>query len=487
MKMKKMTILQKLMNKLTESRGDRSGREFISNTEFWKSQRPPDDAELLDSYRNISYACAGINASSVANVNIRLYATTSKDQKSPRFAHHAPSVKTLQFLRGANRIAKNLKIDEITEHPILDLLHNVNEFHTQFELMELTSKYLDIIGVAFWRFESDALGTPQKLWLLPSQQVKLVTANVGGKTVITGFKYTVNSQSVTYPPSEIIFFRAPSIRDPYFAGYSPLLASMENVRLLERDVSLAAAIMENRGRPDIVISPRDPGEVINAGAAKRMQKAFSWLFGRGKSGGIYVSRTGITVDKTAFTSRDMEGVPRNQVSKISVANNYDVPIALLEAENINRATLEAAMVQHARYGVVPRITRLLQRLNKDLVPLYDSRLFLWFDNPIPEDETQNAAIREKNVKMGLRTINEERERIEENPTEWGDTPWAWGKFGILDEEMIQAAADAQNTRMTQNNNPGGVGGAGKPNTSGTNANNEGRDAKMTYGIGRLFQ
>jgi len=458
-------VLQWLRRILSGWEASRSDDAVPPYTDIWRSRVRPSTTELLESYRNIAYACANLNAKGVAGTTVRLYTTTQRGERSPRFAHRELDTHEMRELRDVHslspRIGKSIKIDEITEHPILDLLYTVNKYHCQYDLFELTSVYLDIIGVAFWRLERNALGIPQRIWILPPQNIRVITDNDGVSTTITGFKYTVRGQSVVYAANEVIFFRALNIMDPYFAGYSALFAAMENFRMLERDVSLAAAMMENRGRPDLIISPKDPGDVIGAPQIKRMEKLFSRMFGRFNSGRPFFSRTPLQVDKTAFTSRDMEGVPRNQVSKVSVANSFDVPIALLEAKEINRATLEAAMVQHARYAILPRVTRIMERLNKDLTPLYDTRLFLWFDNPIPEDEERRANIREKNIKVGLRTINEERERIEEPPVEWGDQPWAWGKVGLLDRQFIETSnargrpnATGQDTNVSSGNEPG---------------------------------
>jgi hypothetical protein len=60
---------------------------------------------------------------------------------------------------------------QVLEHPLLTLLEEVNELLDAFSLMELTDLYLEITGKAYWWLPPGPLGTPEAIWVLPSQFV----------------------------------------------------------------------------------------------------------------------------------------------------------------------------------------------------------------------------------------------------------------------------------------------------------------------------
>lgn len=403
-------------------------------TDIYNTFTAPSDNELLNSYRNIAFVCANLNARSTAACNIRLYATSGQDDARPtKMARPISKHLERSIRQSVPKTAKALHIDEVVDHPLLTLLNTANSVMNRFEVLELTSIYLDIIGRAYWYFPQQVLGAPTEFWVLPTNCVTPVVDDTQLIPKIIRYDYRRGSNVFKLPPESIIDFRGLNPESPYAKGLSSLFAGMETFRLVERDIAMAASIMENRGRPDLFIAPKDPGDSIGLPEAQRMEKTFLSRFRRGRTGGLFVSRFPITVQNGSQTSKDIEGLARNQAAKVAVANCFDVPIALLEAKEINRATLEAAMVQHARYGVIPRITRIVEKLNQNLVPLFNDRLFLWFDNPVPEDEERNAKIRESNITTAFRTINEERERVEENPVSWGDDPWVKGKWSALND------------------------------------------------------
>src|SRR2546421_505986 len=62
-------------------------------------------------------------------------------------------------------------VAEVTEHPLLTLLEQVNPVHNSFDLWELTTLYQETFGSAYWLLDLDPLGVPRSVWPLPSQNV----------------------------------------------------------------------------------------------------------------------------------------------------------------------------------------------------------------------------------------------------------------------------------------------------------------------------
>src|SRR5579864_6228722 len=98
----------------------------------YRRQRPPTSAELLSELKNTAWTCASINAAVCASFPPRLFVTTAHDQPAPRCLTRALPPATVAWLREAPHVAvhthKAVTIEEVTEHPLLSLLRQVNVF-----------------------------------------------------------------------------------------------------------------------------------------------------------------------------------------------------------------------------------------------------------------------------------------------------------------------------------------------------------------------
>ena len=67
-----------------------------------------------------------------------------------------------------------------------------------------------------------------------------------------------------------------------------------------------------------------------------------------------------------------------------ICNAFHVPIAYMTT-NVNMANLQAADRQHSRNAIHPRLQRRDEKLNEQLLPLYDptGRLFVASEDPQP--------------------------------------------------------------------------------------------------------
>jgi hypothetical protein len=175
--------------------------------------------------------------------------------------------------------------------------------------------------------------------------------------------------------------------------------------------------MDNQARPDSIVSVKGG---ISLDGARRLESSLRRRFAKAGSGGPIVLPEDMTITPLQFNSKQLELLARRGVSKTEIYNGFDVPIALGEAKEVNRATLEAALYQHAKLAVLPRLTRYFQRLNAKFCPRFDERLFLWFDNPVPEDEESRAKVQGMELENGSLTINEARAANGRDPVEGGD-------------------------------------------------------------------
>ena len=95
--------------------------------------RAPTPSELLAELKNTAWTCASINASTCASFPPRLFVVTREGQSAPKCLTKALRPADEQRLRGAPHLAAHTKgaraIEEVTAHPLLDLLCQVNPVH----------------------------------------------------------------------------------------------------------------------------------------------------------------------------------------------------------------------------------------------------------------------------------------------------------------------------------------------------------------------
>src|SRR5258708_33202617 len=106
---------------------------------------------------------------------------------------------------------------------------------------------------------------------------------------------------------------------------------------------------------------------------------------------------------------DLAALADLSATKEHTANAFPVPRSFLTSEP-NLATLQAAEHQHMAKAIDPRLKRRDEKLNEQLVPLFDpsGRLFLASEDPIPVNREMSAKEREIDLKYGVVTVNEVR-------------------------------------------------------------------------------
>jgi hypothetical protein len=121
---------------------------------------------------------------------------------------------------------------------------------------------------------------------------------------------------------------------------------------------------------------------------------------------------------------DLAALADARATKEDICNAFHVPVAFLTKET-NLANLQAAEQQHLSQAIRPRLRRRDEKLNEQLVPLFDptGRLFVASDDPAPGNCEMTLKEREMLLRLGVLTINEARSEEGLPPVSWGDGPW----------------------------------------------------------------
>lgn len=398
-----------------------TGTSFVDS---FRRQRTPTPNELLAELKSTAWTCASINASVCASFAPRLFVATHEGQPAPKCLTRslAPSAE-LRLRRASHLPARHTKaarIEEVLDHPLLTLLQQVNPFLNRFDLWELTTLYQEVHGSAYWYLRLGPLGVPEEIWILPSQNMT-PRRQPGSANLVDFYEYRAGTQAQSFAPAEIIHFRYPDPRDPYTAGLSPLRACWEEVALASDYNAFKKSRIENRAIPDAIVSP---DEVIGEEERDRLEAQWNHKFRRGGAGRVVVAETGMRVQLLNQSMGDVAQLAEMNKTKEDIANAFHVPIAFLTSQT-NLANLQASEQLHMSKAVAPRLRRRDEKLNEQLIPLYDpsGRLFIASEDPVPVNQDLERQQQELDLKYGTVTINEVRGARGLPPVPWGDTPW----------------------------------------------------------------
>jgi HK97 family phage portal protein len=394
------------------------------STDLYHRHRVPTANELLAELKNTAWTCASLNASVCAGYEPALYVITQHNQPVPKCQTKKLNRKQEEYLRDHPRWRMRTKdarlVEEVTAHPILELLGSPSAWLSSYDLWELTHLYQEVMGVAYWYLKPGPLGIPNEIWVLPAQNVTPVR-EANSLNIVDYYRYRVAGKEQRFTPDCIINFRYPDPRDPYNAGLSPLRAAFEQVAVNSHYLARKQAVFDNDAIPSALVTPE---EVIGEEERDRLEVQWNQKLRKGGAGRIVVGESKMNVALLQHSLGDIALLADVKASKEDIANAFHVPIAFFTTQT-NLANLQASQSQHSDQAITPRLTRRDEKLNASLVPRYDlsGRLFLASEDPTPVDMNLGLQQQESDLKYGVVTINDVRSERGLPPVEWGDVPW----------------------------------------------------------------
>ena len=300
---------------------------------------------------------------------------------------YAPTQKARKALLG--QVADAGELTEITDHPMLDLLHNGNILHSGMELRKIAQIHRDLVGEAFWLKERGAFKQITALYPIPAPWI-IATPTPTQQTYRVSFK----GWQGYIPASELLWFKDSDPAMPYWRGSGTAQALADELETDEYTAKYLKQFFYNSGRPDVIISPKGDLQSFGQGEVDRLDQAWTE-----QHGGFW------RAFKPMFSSRPLEvtAFPHNfqhlQMQDLR-KNTRDIclqvwgvpPEILGILENSNRATIDAADYLFSKWVVKPRLEAWRLDYQRLLVPEFDERLILDFEDPVQEDTAFRAEI-----------------------------------------------------------------------------------------------
>ena len=380
-------------------------RELYSDDDFYS---------MINAYRSWVYVASSKNAVSCASTPLRLYVAKNNKGSLKGYPTRKVSKEKEKFLRESSSLENNpavrkaVEFEEILDHPFLTLKKNVNPFMNNFDLMEMTQLYQELTGNSFWYILSDKFGVPKEIWIIPTQFCKIVPDL---NKFISGYKYIKGEYDIDLQEKEVIHFKFPNPKSVYY-GFAPF-SSIGDIYDLDRSINnFERSMFRNQG---VLSGVFETDEQLGDHEFERLKEEIKMAFtGERNSGKMPLLDSGLKYKQTGTSPKDMSHLGGREVVKETILNAYGISLGLF-AKDANRANVDAAIYQYTKFTVVPRLTRMAEKLNEKLIPRYDDRLFVAYDSPVPDDKEFELNQRVKHVNWGIENINEVRRSLGKEP------------------------------------------------------------------------
>lgn len=278
-------------------------------------------------------------------------------------------------------------LEEVEEHPLLDLLWRGNDFLSGQAVLELTQLHLDLAGESFWLLERNGAGVPTDILPLSPTWVQAIAT-----TEEPFYRVSFSGWSGEIPAAEMVHFKAPNPADPYGRGKGIASALSDEIATDEYAAGHTKAFFYNRARPDLLISGGDTG--LNQDEINRLEQRWVEKHEGFRNAYRPAFFSGpINVHEITQSFKDMELTELREFERDVIVHTFGVPPELLGIlESSNKATIHSADYLFARWVLVPRLERIISVLQRDLLPAFDSRLILDYESPVAEDKEHKLEV-----------------------------------------------------------------------------------------------
>jgi hypothetical protein len=368
------------------------------------------DVELVGRMiRNTVARAIDLNATVVSSQPMRLYRPSST---SKVYGKRRVDRRTKAFLsgRGVNKPHKKAvsvssasdEMEEITSHPILDLLYAPDPSMTCGQWFYLIQSYIEATGWCAAWMGPDQI--PKGMYVLAPHQTKI---DFTVQDYIRGFTFgSETSKERFFPYEECAYFRLrPHPQNPNRA------ASWVSSVIMPSDMEQAALQSEiarwnNGGLPGAIYKINATSQTEFDRAANEIDRQTRGVNKAGRN--LIISNA--EVIQPASKPHEMNYQAGLDTAEARIYRAAGIPEPLWKLNDANLASASAASPAYMNLTIWPRLSTLAEILTEYVVSRFDptGTMFLAFDNPDNEDVTQETARMVSLANAGLVSANEAR-------------------------------------------------------------------------------
>ena len=320
------------------------------------------------------------------------------------------------------------KVDEVLEHPILELINQVNPFMTKSDFIFNLQANLSLTGEAPIRLKrknpKNMREEPSELWPINPIKLKIFTGKTkDGYELLQKYQLTevIDQKTIVIDlnPWEVVFIKNINPNNQW-RGVGVVEASATSIDTLNYAENYNLNFFRNAAVPYTVLYT---DQKLSKDIIERLKNSWNVEYqGYKNSFKTAVLEAGLKVERLQTSAKDMEFLEQQRFLRDKLMAMFKTTkIALGITEDVNRANAEASEYVFMKNCIRPKMQKLIEYLNEFLVPVFDKRgeLFLDFVDPVPQDRTSKVAEYTAAVDKWM-TKNEIREEEGLPPLEGGD-------------------------------------------------------------------
>ena len=317
-------------------------------------------ADLLNEYVGWTYANIVAIAEAVSEIKIQLFELKKGDQ-----------------------------IEEIKEHPILELLHRPNQYMTKREFIQLLTIYRLLTGESPIRIKSIS-AIPSELHTIdPLTLDPIIGRTKDGYEMVVKYEEIDNFNGqinkIELKPEEVIFIKNMNPRNKW-RGLGVVEAAQNSIDTLQYSEMYNMNFFKNSAVPFTVLYT---DQKLNDTVMGRLKNSWDNNYrGVKNSFKTAVLEAGLKVERLQATSKDMDFIEQQRFLRDKLMAMFKTTkIALGITEDVNRANAEASEYVFMKNCIRPKMAQLVESLNEFLLPIFDpeGKYFLDFEDPVPKD------------------------------------------------------------------------------------------------------
>ena len=313
--------------------------------------------------------------------------------------------------------------NELTAHPILDLVTRPNPRQDGPAFLEAIAAHLMLSGNAYIEAVSlDGEGgqagrpVPRELYALRPDRVKVVPGPDGWPAA---FDYTVSGTTVRFTqdgrdagaPPPVLHLSLFNPLDDYY-GLSPLEAAAIAVDTHNAAANWNKALLDNAARPSgALVYAGAEGALLNDSQFERLKKELTEQYqGTANAGRPLLLEGGLDWKPMSLSPKDMDFMEAKHSAAREIALAFGVPPMLLAIPGDNTySNYQEANRVFWRQSVLPLANRIGAALAQWLAPAYGGALSMNVDTDRVEALAMDrAALWERVTKAPFLTVNEKR-------------------------------------------------------------------------------
>jgi len=311
----------------------------------------------------------------------------------------------------------------IDSHPLLDLLNNPNDLLNFNELIMLYISYLKLTGNAYLNAFAPVGFQPEKLYVLPSQYIKIHSTDTKDFRLneVTKYELYTGQYDIYFEPDYVLHKKEVNLRfdnEQYFLGQSPLFSTNKVLSSLEAIYEAKVSIYQKRGALGILtfnatgsvadfVAPR-PDEI------KDLQEKYSQYGLSRNQYQLIVSQSPLKWERMSMDMQELQLTENQKADRETICNIYNIPAIIFTNEGTTFANKKEANIQTWEAELMPFTINLYNDLTNFFRSLYnDDSLSLEPDfSSIPElkeDEEKRHTRIMQDIEHAIITPAEARE------------------------------------------------------------------------------